>query len=93
MEFFNALIGSGLHRSGHAQWGHLINMEQYFVYCRKSTDQEDKQILSLDSQETDSFELADRNGLIKKDAIVLRESKSAKYVGRPLFNEIMTYAN
>ncbi|MES2006953.1 MAG: recombinase family protein [Patescibacteria group bacterium] len=61
---------------------------KYFIYCRKSsTDNEDKQILSLDSQESELLQLADANSL---DVVeVLRESKSAKAEGRPVFNEMI----
>lgn len=59
----------------------------YILYCRKSTDVDDKQVLSLESQEKELKDLAKREGLtIYK---VLTESKSAKAPGRPVFNEMM----
>lgn len=60
---------------------------KYIIYCRKSTDTEDKQVLSLESQENELKRLAEAQGFEVMD--VLRESKSAKEPGRPIFNEMM----
>ena len=60
---------------------------KYILYCRKSTDTEDKQVLSLDSQESELIQLAKANNL--EILTILRESKSAKEPGRPIFNEMM----
>ena len=60
---------------------------KYILYCRKSTDTEDKQVLSLDSQESELTQLAKANSL--EILTILRESKSAKEPGRPIFNEMM----
>jgi len=49
---------------------------RYFVYARKSSEDEDRQVLSLDSQEKTLKELADRSGLAIKE--IFRESHSAK---------------
>lgn len=60
---------------------------KYILYCRKSTDTEDKQIMSLESQERELLDIANKYNLnIVK---VLKESMSAKGVGRPIFNEMM----
>ncbi len=60
---------------------------KYLIYCRKSTDTEDKQVLSLDSQERELLDIAKKHNLnITK---VLRESMSAKSAGRPVFNTMM----
>ncbi len=56
---------------------------RYILYCRKSTDTEDKQVLSLESQEKELLDLAAAQGL--NVLSVLRESKSAKAEGRPVF--------
>ncbi len=61
---------------------------KYVLYCRKSTDTEDKQVLSLDAQERELLELAERHGLTIVNTI--RESMSAKAPGRPLFNALLT---
>ncbi len=60
---------------------------KYFIYCRKSTDTEDRQVLSLDSQENELKRLAEAQGL--KVAGVLRESMSAKAIGRPVFTQLL----
>jgi site-specific DNA recombinase len=56
------------------------------IYARKSTESEDRQILSIDSQVRELKEYARREDL----AIihVLTESRSAKAPGRPVFNEL-----
>ena len=60
---------------------------EYVIYCRKSTESEDRQMLSFDSQEKELLALAEKVGLnIVK---VFRESKSAKEPGRPVFNEMI----
>lgn len=60
---------------------------KYILYCRKSTDTEDKQVLSLDSQETELLALAKNLGL--EVVKILRESQSAKEPGRPIFNAMI----
>lgn len=60
---------------------------KYLIYCRKSTDTEDKQVLSLDSQEAELRLLADK---LQLEVVgVLRESMSAKAEGRPTFNQVI----
>ncbi len=60
---------------------------KFILYCRKSTESEDRQMLSLDSQEKELLALALKANLnIVK---VFRESKSAKEPGRPVFNEMI----
>ena len=60
---------------------------KYILYCRKSTDSEDRQVQSLDSQESELRKLAVTYGL--DIAFVLKESMSAKAEGRPIFNEML----
>ena len=60
---------------------------QYFLYARKSTDVEDKQILSIEAQLAELRELAKRDGLEVIEEFV--EKKSAKMPGRPVFNEMV----
>lgn len=58
----------------------------YIIYCRKSSEGEDKQIQSLDTQLRELSEHAERNKLnIVK---VISESKSAFKIGREGFNEM-----
>src|ERR1022692_2496885 len=54
-------------------------MPAYFVYCRKSSDAEDRQILSIDSQISELKRHAVKKGF--NIAIVLTEAKSAKAPG------------
>jgi DNA invertase Pin-like site-specific DNA recombinase len=58
----------------------------YFIYCRKSTEAEDRQILSIDSQITELKRHAARKGL--RIAAVVTEAKSTKAPGRPVFNKM-----
>ena len=59
----------------------------YFIYIRKSTDEDDRQILSLEAQETELLEFAERERLEVAD--VFRESQTAKEPGRPIFNQML----
>src|ERR1700690_770593 len=62
---------------------------KYCLYARKSTEQEEKQILSIDSQIKEMAQIAQREGLNIVD--VKRESHSAKASGqREVFNELIT---
>jgi len=58
-------------------------MKSYVIYARKSTESEDRQVLSIDSQVTELKNLAAHAGVQVTD--VLTESKSAKAPGRPVF--------
>ena len=62
-------------------------MIKYFIYCRKSTEDEERQILSIEAQLAELREFAKQNNLF-----VVREfyeSKSAKEPGREVFNFMM----
>lgn len=61
---------------------------RYLLYARKSTESEERQILSIDSQIKEMLELAEREQL--EIIEIRRESHSAKNAGeRPVFNEII----
>jgi len=60
---------------------------KYFLYCRKSSDRDDKQVLSIEAQQRKMYEMAEKLGLDVVD--VFLEQKSAYKIGRPKFNEMM----
>ncbi len=61
---------------------------RYVLYARKSTESEERQVLSIDSQIKEMLILAEREGL--EIVAMKRESHSAKETGqRPVFNEIV----
>lgn len=61
---------------------------KYCLYARKSTEQEDKQALSIESQVKEMITLAEREGL--EIVEIKRESHSSKEVGqRPVYNELI----
>ncbi|MBU3668929.1 MAG: recombinase family protein [Candidatus Taylorbacteria bacterium] len=61
---------------------------KYVLYARKSTESEERQVLSIDSQVKEMLELAERDGLEVVE--IRRESHSAKESGqRPVYREIL----
>ncbi|MBM3206114.1 MAG: recombinase family protein [Candidatus Staskawiczbacteria bacterium] len=61
---------------------------KYCLYARKSTEAEDKQVLSIDSQIKEMLALAEKENL--KIIDIKRESHSSKEVGqRKIFNEMI----
>src|SRR5437016_335163 len=60
----------------------------YIIYCRKSSESEDRQILSIDSQEQELLQIAKSDGL--NVVKIFKESMSAKTPGRPGFEKMMT---
>jgi DNA invertase Pin-like site-specific DNA recombinase len=61
---------------------------KYCLYARKSTESEERQVLSIDSQIKEMLQLAEREGL--EVVTMKRESHSAKETDqRPVFNEII----
>lgn len=62
-------------------------MPNAIIYARKSTESEDRQVLSIESQVRELQQYASRTGLeIQK---VFTESKSAKSPGRPVFSDVL----
>ena len=60
---------------------------KYFLYARKSTDDEERQLLSIPAQIDELREFARKEGLNIVDTII--ESKTAKVPGRELFNQML----
>ena len=61
---------------------------KYCLYARKSTEQDEKQALSIDSQIKEMMAIAERDGLEIVD--IRREAHSAKDSGqRPIFKELL----
>jgi len=63
-------------------------MNKFFLYARKSTDEPERQVLSIDAQVTELKELAEREHLDIVDTFI--ESKTAKEPGRAIFNEMLS---
>ena len=61
--------------------------EKYILYARKSTDVEDKQVLSIEAQLVELRAYARNENLHIIDELV--EKKSAKTPGRPIFAEVL----
>ncbi|MCP4481332.1 MAG: recombinase family protein [bacterium] len=62
-------------------------MIKYFLYVRKSSEAEDKQVASIPAQIAELKDLAKKQNL---DIIqILEEEKSARKPGRPVFNKML----
>ena len=62
-------------------------MNKYFLYARKSTDDEERQVLSIEAQLAELREFAKKENLQIIDEFV--ESKTAKQPGRKIFNDML----
>ena len=62
-------------------------MPKYILYCRKSTDEKDKQVLSIEAQIAELKEFAIREKL--EIVTAFSESRTAKSPGRPIFKEVL----
>jgi len=60
---------------------------KYFLYVRKSTEDEERQIMSIEAQLTELAEFAKRENIEIVETFI--ESKSAKKPGREIFNQMM----
>ena len=62
-------------------------MTKYFLYARKSTEDEERQVMSIEAQLTELAEFAKRENILIDETFI--ESKSAKKPGREIFNQMM----
>ncbi len=60
---------------------------KYYIYARKSTDEDDRQVLSIEGQLTELREFAAKEKLEVIEEFI--ESKTAKVPGRPIFNKMI----
>ena len=65
----------------------MQSQQKYFIYARKSTDVEDKQVLSIEAQLVELREYAKREGLHIATEFI--EKQSAKSPGRPVFGKLL----
>src|SRR3989338_8300929 len=64
-----------------------VSPKKFFLYARKSTDVEDKQVLSIEAQLQELRDYAKRENIEISAEIV--EKQSAKIPGRPMFNKML----
>ncbi len=62
-------------------------MIKYFIYCRKSSEDEERQVLSIEAQLAELREFAKQNDLFVVHEYY--ESKTAKEPGREVFNNML----
>lgn len=60
---------------------------KFILYVRKSTDEQNRQVMSLDSQVVELRAFANREHIFIHE--IVEESRTAKHPGRPLFNQIL----
>src|SRR3990167_8705221 len=63
-------------------------MSKFFLYARKSTDEPDRQILSIEAQITELREFGEREHFEIVQEFI--ESQTAKEPGRPIFNQMLS---
>ena len=65
----------------------MQSQQKYFIYARKSTDVEDKQVLSIEAQLVELRAYAKNEGLVIADELI--EKQSAKTPGRKVFGDML----
>ena len=82
----NLVFLGWLHQDGHLSWEGMMS-EKYILYARKSTDVEDKQVLSIEAQLVELRAYARNESLQIIDELI--EKQSAKIPGRPVFSNML----
>ena len=77
-----------MYSSEAAFWVSKEGVMKYFIYVRKSTDVEDKQVLSVEAQIVELKEYAAKYELQIVDTFV--EKRTAKKPGRPILNKMLS---
>jgi DNA invertase Pin-like site-specific DNA recombinase len=62
-------------------------VNRYFTYCRKSSEDQEHQMLSIESQRLELNKYAEKEHLTI--VAIKEEAKSAKSPGRPVFNDLL----
>ena len=65
-----------------------LTINSYVIYCRKSSESDERQVQSLTDQMDTLLPLVEQRGL-QIIGEPLQESKSAKCPGRPVFDEMV----
>ena len=60
---------------------------KFFLYARKSSESEEKQVMSIEAQLVELANYTRKEGIVISEKFV--ESKSAKQPGRPEFNRML----
>lgn len=76
-----------MRRSRAKHFPELDGRHRFFIYARKSTESEDRQVRSIGDQLSELRDLARKENLLVIDELV--ESKTAKIPGRPIFNQMV----
>ena len=86
---FLSFLGSCVQQGGYlsSKGETMPSQNNYYIYARKSTDVEDKQVLSIEAQLVELREYAKREGL--HIAAEFIEKRSAKVTGRPVFGKLL----
>ena len=66
---------------------YAMDMTPYFLYARKSTEDEERQVMSIEAQLAELAEFAKREHIKIVETFI--ESKSAKSPGREVFGRLI----
>ena len=93
MEIFNGRLGQVFTdlvtiRAAIFMLNQIPAQQKFFIYARKSTDNEEMQVLSIEAQLAELREFAKKEGLSVCQEFI--EKQSAKTPGRPIFNDMLT---